>query len=132
MKIIAYRDRAWFAYTHSDPEFEEGHTDWSQWDTLCRAYEVPYQLIDLWPEAEVPEGSKVYALTGDGDVALHEHTVDPDGVYVIGRSQHHLPTELTHYGQEYEATIRIVYPRSDVPIYGISVGSILLARMSWQ
>lgn len=132
MKIIAYKDRVQFAYTHSDPDFQEGHTDWSQWDHLCRAYEVSYQMIDEWPEAEVPEGSKIYLLDGSGDLHLHNHTVDPDGVYVIGRSHHHLPTELTHYGQGYEAALRICYPRPDIPLFGISAGSILLARMSWQ
>lgn len=120
MKIIAYRERTWFSGEHED------NTDFALWDQLCSAFNVPFQLIDDWSQAIIPNESKIYLFEEDGQEDFNNHTIDISGVYVFGKT--HL--NIMNVVPTYEQSIKIVTPQP-ICLFGVSAASILLGKTLW-
>ena len=76
VKIIAFFERHWI----------DRKTDFRQWSNLCRSYGTPFQLLEDWDEAIIPEDHKIVVLDEVGDQSLDTFVHPEKCVYVFGRT----------------------------------------------
>lgn len=122
MKVIAERDLGWFEYGDG----YEKQTEWAQYDQLCRAYGVEFEVVD-----------ELTALTGNvvvfdekGTILLEDFQHDEDALYVFGRSD--VGRDLTETFPN-AVSVRIDVP-NPVSMFGVCACAIVLEdrRRKWQ
>lgn len=113
IKIVAFREDSWF--------FDET-TDFRMWDHLCRAYNVEVQLIREWSEA-ITDGRPIYLFVEEGTELMSTHVIDPNGLYVFGRTGLNLLLAVP----EYTKSIKIETP-NEISLFGVCAASMFLCN----
>jgi len=121
MKVIAERDTGWF-------ECKDGcekQTEWSQYDQLCRAYGVEFEVVN---ELTSLDGN-IVVFDEKGTILLEDFQHDEDALYVFGRSD--VGRDLVGMFPD-SVSVRIGVP-NPVSMFGICACAIVLEdrRRKW-
>lgn len=112
MKIVAYYDDGWF---------DHQVTDFRMWDHLCRAYDVDLEMVHHWKEVKSQTDKPIYIFIENGTIPLVEFDLDPEGIYVFGRTALDLASEV----KSYKESIRIETPK-EISLFGVVAAAIFI------
>jgi hypothetical protein len=113
IKLIAFREDTWFAPL----------AEYNLYNHISIAYNVQFQLIRDWSEAEIPEGHLLVVAHETGSIESKDFDHPSDNVvYVFGRTGLHLLGNVPNP----DSVIRIDTPGSSDGVFGHQVAAIIL------